>query len=634
MLVTLSDQLYILCTCGITGCFVLSRLYGRKDRDSLPGLGSSIACGLAVLTAYAGYFSLFSGVGAAANIILIFICIIFVFADRKAYHNLILSVCTGIRNTIKKGDTANTVNGRFISAVKYIIIVFIILISAYFTSAGRFAYDTGTYHAQSIHWIESYGVVRGLAYMQTRLGFNSSYLCLCALYSMHFLGRSLHALSGFLASFVMIYSVNGFFDHIMGTNREEKNGGTLSGFTLRVSDLLYIAPFAYFIITAVEIISPATDFGVIWLILWLCIRWVELAEEEREQERENAVSGYALLCVMAVFLVSVKLSVGVLALLVIKPAYELIRDKKRADIIGYIAAGILLILPYFIRNYFITGWLVYPFPAIDMFSPDWKIPLEGVRHEADEVVVWARYTKDTALIGQGIREWFPVWWSEQGAANRYLSISAFVGAAVFAIRTFISLILMCCRRFNDRRDKHRRNKDGSYLYFGSVLLICFAFFMISAPSNRFGYAYILLLPLFASGDCIVNVIPSVLKADKYRDENSHKKNRWKIKNTGAILLGITAFILICAPMCKGISMFASDDRHYVSETGLAGCAVFPKDYPLADSSSKEWEGIKIYYPVIEGEQIWYHDFPAILYEGNLEGIRRRGDSIKDGFTLK
>ena len=71
MLVTLSDQLYILCTCGITGFFVLSRLYGREDKDRLPGIGSSVVCGLVVLTAYAGYFSLFSGVGLAANIILI-----------------------------------------------------------------------------------------------------------------------------------------------------------------------------------------------------------------------------------------------------------------------------------------------------------------------------------------------------------------------------------------------------------------------------------------------------------------------------------------------------------------------------------------------------------------------------------
>lgn len=613
MLVTLSDQLYILCTLSITGFFVLSRLY--KDRDGLPHPGSSIVCGFAILTAYAGYFSLFAGVGIIANMILIAACIFFVIVDRRAYLKYISLAFGRIRHAGKE------------KIVKYVIIAFIVLISAYFTSTGRFAYDTGTYHAQSIHWIETYGVVKGLAYMQTRLGFNSSYFCLCALYSMHFLGRSLHTLSGFLASFVMVYSVNGLWDHFVpalcGDSAKDR------GFRLRVSDLLYIAPFAYFIITAVEIISPATDFGVIWLILWLCIRWAELMEEGAVSEREDAVSSYALLCVMAVFLVSIKLSVGVLALLVIKPAYELIRDRKWTDIIRYIAAGIILILPYFIRNYFITGWLVYPFPALDIFAPDWKIPLDGVRHEADEVVVWARYTKDTALIGQSIKEWFPVWWSEQGAANRCLSVSAFAGAAVFAVRAFVSVIIRCCRRSDKRRDR-----DGAYLYFGLMLLICFAFFMISAPSNRFGYAYILLLPLFAAGDCIVNVIPSIVSMNRGKGENVQKKNLSGIRAAAVILPGIAVFAMICIPMFKGVYMFASDDRHYAAETGLAGCAVFPKDYPLADSSSKEWEGMEIYYPVIEGEQIWYRDFPAILYEGNLEGIERRGDSIKDGFRLK
>ena len=124
------------------------------------------------------------------------------------------------------------------------------------------------------------------------------------------------------------------------------------------------------------------------------------------------------------------------------------------------------------------------------------------------------------------------------------------------------------------------------------------------------------------------------KCDRGDTEKPHKKNKWKIKNIEAVLLDAALFFLICAPMCKGIYMFASDDRHYAAENGISGYAVFPKDYPIADSSSKEWEGMKIFFPVKEGEQIWYHDFPAILYEGNLDGIERRGSSIRDGFRSK
>ena len=120
---------------------------------------------------------------------------------------------------------------------------------------------------------------------------------------------------------------------------------------VRVCDFLYIAPFVYFVIIAMELISPTTDFVTILLIMWIAIRWIELIDC-----KETGITSYALLCVMAVFLVSIKLSVGVLALLVIKPAVRLIKEKSWCQIAGYIVAGILLILPYFIRNVLIYSF--------------------------------------------------------------------------------------------------------------------------------------------------------------------------------------------------------------------------------------------------------------------------------------
>lgn len=634
MLITILNQIYILLTCSIVGSFLLRRIYQNTRLQSL-NAGSCIVCGIAVLTSYAGYFSLFAGVGLAANIILVFACLVFVYIDRRSYLDALSSFFPKMHGDPDKGSVTQSRYERKVKAIGYVLAFTVLLVCAYFTSSGRFAYDTGTYHAQGIHWIESFGVVKGLAHMQTRLGFNSSYFCLCALYSMHFMGQSLHSLSGFLASFVMIYSLNGWIGHIMSADREAYRNAVSDGhkhiFKLRVSDLIYFAPFIYFVITAVEIVSPATDFGVIWLIIWLCIRWVELIEEENEKGSDSVLTGYALLCVMAVFLVSVKLSVGVLALLVLRPAYELIRDKKWKEIIKYLLFGVILTTPYFIRNYYITGWLIYPFPAIDIFSPDWKVPLEGVRHEADEVVVWARYTRDTALIDQGIREWFPVWWDEQGAANRYLSESAFIGAGLNIIRTAVSVIYSLYLRAAAKKGRLIAtpiglHEHGSYIYFGLILLVSFVFFMLSAPSNRFGYAYIIILPLFVAGDLAVNVIPAVL----HKACNIQTDRKEFLKNISVAVI----FLTVCYGLLRGTYMYASDDRHYMKETGFKGCMVSQKDYPEADSSSKEWEGMKIYYPVIEGDQIWYHDFPAILYEGNLDGTERRGETIRDGFRLK
>ena len=609
MLFTLLNWLYILITCYICGAFVLARIF--KGRGSI---GGSVMCGIAVLTAYSEYYSLCSGVGLIANLILVFGCLLLVYIDREKYRENIKAYFK-----IFTGNAAD----KIIRTGAFVIIAGVVLVCAYFTAVSAFTYDTGTYHAQSIHWIETYGTVKGLAHMQTRLGFNNSYFSLCALFSFHFLGQSLHTMSGFLAALVMGYSVWGYAGHLCGfTAWKDSSGEGGRRHVVRVSDLAYIAPFAYFIITAVEITSPSTDYGVIWMIIWLLIRWIECMEDEPESGKDHdRIAVFSLLSVFSVFLVTVKLSVGVLALITVYPLVFLVREKRFKDIVKYVLSGLILVLPFFIRNYLITGWLVYPFPAVDLFNPDWKVPLEGVIHEADEVVVWARYTKDTALIDQTIREWFPVWWKEQGQANRFLSLSAFAGCPVILFR-----IIMGLRVYfgNDRADCR---KEREYSFFGAILLICFAFFMITAPSNRFGYGYILMIPLYGAGDLCINLL---MNTDAGKGDKPGVNRRMIIR---VLMSGLVIMLTLCG-FLRGIRMFAGEDKNYAINTGLAGFLVAQRDYPDAYATDREWEGMTIYYPVNEGEQIWYHAFPAILYGGNLEGIERRGNSVRDGFRLK
>lgn len=600
MLFTLLNWLYILITCYICGSFVLTRFTGRETSFSVCVMG-----GIALLTAFSEYYSIFGGVGLTANIILVLACLISACADRKKYRDRLKSIFS-------------VFDSKIAGVGAFVISVLIILVCAYFTAASSFTYDSGTYHAQSIHWIESYGVVKGLAHMQTRLGFNNSYFALCALFSFHFLGQSMHTVSGFLAAFTMVYSVCRYAGHLS----VKKDSGN-SSFKLRVSDFLRLTPFAYFIITAFEITSPSTDFGVIWMIIWLIIRWVECIEEDTKTGgSDDKVTVFSLLSVFSIFLVTVKLSVGVLALITLYPLVFLIREKKYGDIAKYILSGLVLVLPFFIRNYLITGWLVYPFPSVDLFNPDWKVPLEGVRHEADEVVVWARYTKDTALIDQSIREWFPVWWKEQGQANRFLSRSAFIGCAAIIARILITLIISVFRRGSGKVEE----KEISYVFMGAVLLISFAFFMITAPSNRFGYAYILTVPLYGAGDLCINLIPEIFG----RKEGIV---RLPVKILG-VSVSVVLIILLLSGFIRGVRMYAGDDKHMALQTGLSGFIISQRDYPRAYSASEEWDGMNVYYPVNEGEQIWYHAFPAILYRGNLDGIERRGSSVRDGFRLK
>ncbi len=568
MLVVLLNWIYIIVTMFVVGYFLLKRgavLVGfRKPVSEI----SCIIFGMSVLTAYAGYFSIFYRVGLLANVLLLLACAAFVWLDRADYALLF-----------------RRLKGNF-RLWQWIIFVLIVLISLLFTAYGKFAYDTGLYHAQSIRWIEEYGVVKGLAYMQTRLAFNSAYFCLCALYSFHDLGQSLHTLSGFIAAFTMVYAAAGFFSCL---NNKRK--------LITAGNFVRLAPFIYFVVICQELISPTTDFITIYLIIWLSIRWIELLED---QERE--IAPYAFLCVIAVFLVSIKLSVGVLALLVIKPAFELIREKRVKEIFCYLILGIVLILPYFIRNVLISGWLVYPFAGIDLFSADWRVPASDVRYEADEITVWARYTKDAKLINQTIFEWFPVWWQEQGRENRYLSLAAFFACGLEMVRllkAFISFI-------------RKKTVEGSeYLYFEVIFLISFLFWLLSAPSNRFGYSYLIVLPLL--------VIGGMLSQQK--------------KGT-VLIIKYAASAVVTGTMVMGLFLFLREDLYYLKDHASTEFLVKQKDYPTVETGSNDFEGLTVYYPLEEGAQIWYHAFPAILYEGNLESIERRGDSVRDGFRLK
>jgi len=73
---------------------------------------------------------------------------------------------------------------------------------------------------------------------------------------------------------------------------------------------------------------------------------------------------------------------------------------------------VFILLPWLIRNIILTGWLIYPFPSLDVFNFDWQVPLNMVMSERDFVIGWARNpgTQFTSVINLSLLDWFPIWW--------------------------------------------------------------------------------------------------------------------------------------------------------------------------------------------------------------------------------
>ncbi len=70
-----------------------------------------------------------------------------------------------------------------------------------------------------------------------------------------------------------------------------------------------------------------------------------------------------------------------------------------------------VLAPWFARNVVLSGWLIYPFPYIDLFNLDWKAPLKLVILDKRWIEAWARMPglQPDKVLDHGFYHWWQVW---------------------------------------------------------------------------------------------------------------------------------------------------------------------------------------------------------------------------------
>lgn len=558
MLKVLVNWLYIALTtaCLGTGIAVLAenKLHYRfKNADSI------LAMGLISATVYAQIWSLFYKVGILANIVLLILCALSFLYGRKQIAHLI--------HVQRDKD----------SILKGIGLGILILIWAYCTSRGYMHYDSDLYHAQSIRWIEEYGIVKGLGNIHVRFAYNSSFFALSALYSMPYIfGQSMHSVNGMIALILSIEALR-----IVHAWKRKK---------LLLSDFARAAALFYLTLIYSDIMAPASDYAIMCTVFYIIIKW--LSQLEDEQEADN-VTPYALLCVAGVYAVSLKLTAGLILILVLKPAIMLIRQKRWKEIILYLCMGIGVITPWLIRTVWISGYLLYPFPALDIFSVDWKIPAQAAALDAAEIKTWGRGLNNAALVNIPMTEWFLQWFQTMLPMLGKLFIIADI---ISIILGFIMFIIALFRRKADKI------KDIGLVWL--AIAASYLFWQLSAPLIRYGYAYILLL--IAMTGCMMWT--AICIKIKLADTES-------MDRILCILLLMLGFVKIWS--LGGYIVTQSNLPYYVAQ----------QNYGSYELDSYEVNGVTFYYPV-SGDRVGYDAFPAIPRKVD---ITFRGDTLKQGF---
>lgn len=536
---------------GYMVTYLLNKATGYQKED----IDTVLMLGICFLTIYAQIFSLIHKVGAAASGLLLCIVLASVLFLRKSFGQF-------IRQLTKSLWKEKWVFFLLLGLAGIIVIL---------TSLDIEHYDSYLYHAQSIRWIEEYGAVPGLGNLHNRIAYNSSIFCLQALFSIKFLfGQSLHSINGFITLVFIGYALCS-----MKFLRKRK---------WYVSDFLRLGLIIFFNDSQNYplISSPGSDLLALGLVLYILIKWVSLWEDG-----ETHQAPYAYLCLLGVFDVSVKLSAAMIVLLALLPTVELVKKKKWKDICLYVFAGVVIILPFLIRNVIISGYLLYPYPELDLFDVDWKMPEYTLFFDRNEVKAWGRGLNDVRLFDTPFREWFSLWYGKLSRTMRQWFVLNIISMAV-------AILYGIYKAFK---------KDGRYLWLSITVGTCFILWFVSSPLPRYGSIYLIVMPLLVIGKVM---------------------SQWKKeKNTGlAVIIIMTAL--------------GSYHMYPITNSGLT-CEWNHrrKSADYAQRECKEYTlGNEIIYVPANGDQAGYYAFPSTPYAERFNIIEMRGEDISKGFRIK
>lgn len=545
MLFIMINWLHVLITTFCLG-YAFSRLAGKLFGYRIKSVDGLLMAGLGAATVYAQFFSLFYRVSLLANVVLVIFSVMTVLFWHQDMKKLLAESFRGSSRAVK------------------ILIPVLFVLWAYFTSRGYMVHDTKLYHAQSIRWIEEYGIVPGQGVVNSRFSYNSSVFSLAALYSLKFVfGQSMHAMSGWFAFLLSVTTL----DIIKGVKK------------FRLSDFANVAAIYYLTLITDEVLAPSSDYATMCVLFFLVIKWLRLLEQPKEEQQ---TAPYGLLCVLGVYALTLKLTAGLILILLIKPAYRLLKEKQWKQILCYLLLGILTAAPWLIRGVLISGWLLYPFPALDLFDLPWKQKTEWVKTDAGAIKTWGRGVNNSALAAQPIWEWYDTWFKTLSLMEKGIALVD-IAALVSFVGAAIAIFLRKSREDLDR------------LLVCATVACSYLYWQTSAPLPRYGYTYMLLLPALVFGWGIL-----LLKRDR-------------LLRGGLALYGVYKIVMLISY--------------------IAGCAWYPAyirqvDYYSADTEvwTVEVDGVEFY--CTEEDGIGYAYFPA---SSAYEEFRLRGNGLKDGF---
>lgn len=357
--------------------------------------------------------------------------------------------------------------GRAVTALVFIIGILVFVGWPLAATNYCDAYDSNLYHFQHVRWLRSQGSPLGLANLHSRLGVQSSFLSIAALFEQWILvGRSAWFMPAVFPLLGMWWCVATMWRDVRHHERRFL--------------MIYCGVILGFITPQVLLLTPGlyqdNAAGIVQIILvGECLRLFVARESDDNSIRRIK----SLILILSILCVTIKLSAVVVAAVAV--AFSTSRCARIQPHLFTCLFGFLSLVACSIRSIILTGWIAFPIP-VGRLPVEWAMPAgeRGAAHGlAIQTVVgfydivrgWARLPgplHQTAIDG-GWSAWWPSWSAAFWPTNEARLLYATLGALALA-----SLLV---------RSKRQCAEVSVVLLFG---LLPLGYWFVTAPDLRFG----------------------------------------------------------------------------------------------------------------------------------------------------
>ena len=428
--------------------------------------------------------------------------------------------------------------------------------------------DTRLYHAQAIQWIREFAVVPGLGNLHGRFAFNSHYFLSAGLFSsLYSSSQMLYPLFSF---FFLVLALRLLF--VMDVAVREKLWQKFSMYAV----LLVIFTYQ----TVQRLSSTSTDDITCILVFYTFFLFLDYGL------RENRELHLFALWAIVFTAVTFKLS-SVFIVLIIPFTFRFINTRK---LIVAGTVGALIFLPFVTRNIIMSGYLIYPFPSIDVLDVEWKIPREAVVFEKELVEGWAKQPNPPVpeieapqILKLPFFDWFREWWPAQ----------TFRWQAIMVLN-LIPFIMLPIYYF-------RRRHDMAIICFVIIINVLFWFFR--APYPRFAYGFLFFGLAIALYYPISLIIRSALTAK---------------------------FVLVALPLGLVVMSYVKYDVDFTESWG-SSLLIMPNEMEKIETEEFSAHNVKVHVPT-KGKLLCFNTpLPCTPYPNT--GLTLRGQNLQSGFRV-